>query len=243
MLYFICAMAAVLLLRILYIVFIHETIFPLSRYERQTLLRNGAFHYTSAEAAEKILKSGQIEGSPDHKSIFKSGREKNVIWLLINSDRRYYRRHRKSTVRRHCPVHPTGVKKTVRYEVKLQITGFREEDIKKMRRNLEGSVGYRGDVIRTVKIEAAQPDEDDRALGIFDIDETSGVDGFPGADGFYGADGFSGADGFYGADGLSGADGFYGADGLSGTDGFYGADGLSGTDGFSGADIRQKGEE
>lgn len=148
----------------LYVMLIHETIYPFNPFMRKRALNQGFYHYTTIENAKKIIKSGELKGNMDKKSIFK--RKPMVVWLVFASNGYICKYYRKKVIKRHCPYSPTGLDKSIKYETKLLITGIKKTHLDKMRHSLELAVGFYGRTLKDVKIEAAELDDIDRLLGI-----------------------------------------------------------------------------
>lgn len=160
-------LAAVLaVLRILYFFLNHETLFPISRKTAATVANNGVFHYTGKEIARQILLQQRMQGYPDRKSTFPWRRSRKIVWLLLNSRNPLQRLCRWIIVKRHCPNRPNGHDRSVRYEVKLLITGINPSYSRHMYYNLEGGLGYYCEALEGVSIVPAPLDDIDRKLGI-----------------------------------------------------------------------------
>lgn len=167
----ICIVAVLVFLRISYFLLNHETLFPVGRKTASCAKEHGVFHYTSKLNAKQILLSQQIKGSPDIKSTFPGRRKKSIVWVLLNSDTAWQRFFRWLIVRRHCPNRPKGHDRSVKYEVKLLITGLNPDDISRMYYNLELGIGCYTDCLCNVTIDLAPLDASDRALGIIHPEE------------------------------------------------------------------------
>lgn len=168
---FICILVAIIILRIAYFFLNHEALFPLRYKTRDYITNCGVFHYTSKLNAKQILISQQLKGSPDNKSTFSNRRNNYIVWLLLNSDTIWQRFFRRLIIRRHCPNHPTGHDRSVKYEVKLLITGIGQGDISHMYYNLELGIGCYTEYLRDVTIIPATLDDSDRAMGIINPEE------------------------------------------------------------------------
>lgn len=152
--------------RIAYFFLNHETIFKVGNKTKKQILRKGVFHYTSENNARKILSSQTLHGCLDRKSTFSKRRKKHVVWLLLNSNTIIQRFFRKLIIKRHCPIHPNGRDRTVKYEVKLLIENINSKDIVNMYYNLECGIGCYSAVLDNVKISLAPLDDIDKELGI-----------------------------------------------------------------------------
>lgn len=167
----ICIVIMILIFRIAYFFLNHETIFPLGRKAISCAAEYGVFHYTSKANAKQILLSQQIKGSPDIKSTFPNRRENSIVWLLLNSDTLIQRFFRWLIVSRHCPNHPKGHDRSVKYEVKLLITGINLDDLAHMYYNFEFGIGCYTDCLHDVEIIPAPLDDADRTMGIINPEE------------------------------------------------------------------------
>ena len=147
---------------------------PASCILKRSLLRDGAYHYTTRKRAAGILEQQRLIGSEDVKNTLPMSRDIKLVWLLPVSRRPIDRYFREKIIRRHCPIHPTGQDHRVRYEVKLWITDLSPNHIKRIRSNLEGALSYRGSALTGVRIAPASLDDIDIALGITELKVSKG---------------------------------------------------------------------
>lgn len=152
-------------------IFIHETFLPASCFLKKSLLRDGAYHYTTRERAAVILQQQMLIGSDDVKNTIPMLRNIKLVWLLPVSKRPIDCYFRKQIIRRHCPIHPTGQDHQTHYEVKLWITNLSSNHIRRIRCNLEGALSYRGKTLTDVQISLAPLDDIDITLGITALKE------------------------------------------------------------------------
>lgn len=159
----------VVVLYFIYESVVHELVIKINQRTMSKILKKGLFHYTTFERAKKILESQTIYATADRKSIFRSKRDRSTVWFLLNSADPVCNFFRKRVICRHCPINPTGKRRSVRYETKLLVTGFDYQDMRRMRSNLEMSIGVYCDKLEKQKIKPAPLDKIDIDLGIREI--------------------------------------------------------------------------
>lgn len=164
----ITAIVILIALKISHWLLVHETIFVLPKVMKSNICKNGLAHYTTVENAKKILNEKQMLSSPDKKSTFPTHRTDRIIWFIYDSDSIASKISRWNILKRHSPNFHSGANNTVRYEVKLIIKGFTEQQIEKMKCNMELGIGCYLASIENVDISIGKLDNIDRALGIKD---------------------------------------------------------------------------
>lgn len=164
----ITAIITLIALKISHWLLVHETIFELPGFMKSNIRKNGLVHYTTVENAKEILSKKQMRGYPDKKSTFPSHRNNSIIWFIYDSDSIVPKVSRWNILKRHSPNFHSGSNHTVRYEVKLLIKGFTEQQIEKMKCNMELGIGCYLTSIENVNISIGKLDNIDRVLGIKD---------------------------------------------------------------------------
>lgn len=164
----ITAIIILIVLKISHWLLVHETIFVLPKFMKSNIRKNGLVHYTTVENAKKILNEKQMLSSHDKKSTFPSHRNNRIIWFIYDSASIVSKVSRWNILKRHSPNFHSGTNHTVRYEVKLLINGFTEQQIEKMKCNMELGIGCYLESIENVDISIGKLDNIDRVLGIKD---------------------------------------------------------------------------
>lgn len=144
----------------------HETIFQLSHGQKRSIKKDGVYHYTTIESAKIIVKEQKLIGMRDYKSTFPSHREDKIIWFFGRTDTIFERFLRWCVLKRHSPKMHSGKNHSIKYETKLLIRSISDEQISKMKINIEMGIGCYVDEMSNVTISFAPLDKIDRILGV-----------------------------------------------------------------------------
>ena len=161
----ICAIF-IFVIKIIHWLIAHDTIINLCKKRRESILKNGLVHYTLLDKASLIIKENRLNGNLDYKSTFPSHRMDKIVWFMSNEDYLLDKFCRWCVLRRHAPNKRGKSNHKVKYEVKLLIKGFTDEQIDKMKMNIELGIGCYADEVKNISISYADLDFVDRILGV-----------------------------------------------------------------------------
>ena len=160
------AINLLIVLKFIHWLLAHETIFRMSKKRREFVKKNGLLHYTTVENAEKIVRERKLVGENDVKSTFPSHRKDKIIWFFGCSDTPTDRFFRWCVLRRHSPRVHTGQRHSIKYETKLLVQDLSDEQISKMKINIEMGIGCYMEEMKDIRISYAPLDGIDKKLGV-----------------------------------------------------------------------------
>lgn len=144
----------------------HETIFRVSKKRQESIRRDGLLHYTTIEKAKRIVRDQKLVGLDDAKSTFPSHRKDKIIWFFGCSNAPVDKFFRWCVLRRHSPKVHSGKNHSIKYETKLLIQDISDEQISKMKINIEMGIGCYMEEMENIKISYASLDDIDKMLGV-----------------------------------------------------------------------------
>ncbi len=163
------ALFVIAVVKLLHWLLAHETILKLSKKRRNAIKQNGLVHYTSYEKAQRIVANNKLLGALDYKSTFPSHRDDMIVWFMSNQSNPFDKLCRYCVLRRHAPIQKNNPNHKVKYEAKILVKGFNDDQIANMKINIELGIGCYTDEISNVSISYAPLDNVDRKLGVKDI--------------------------------------------------------------------------